>query len=66
MYQSWGKLLFMHWSVDPEILRPLIPAQLSIDTFAGPCSLDMGYTAAAANPGARIQACASRTPDTIA
>ena len=35
MYQSWGKLLFMHWPVDPEILRPLIPAKLSIDTFAG-------------------------------
>ena len=35
MYQSWGKLLFMHWPVEPEILRPLIPAQLSIDTFAG-------------------------------
>lgn len=35
MYQSWGKLLFMHWPIDPEILRPLIPSQLSIDTFAG-------------------------------
>jgi uncharacterized protein YqjF (DUF2071 family) len=35
MYQSWGKLLFMHWPIDAEILRPLIPAQLSIDTFAG-------------------------------
>jgi uncharacterized protein len=35
MYQSWGKLLFMHWPIDAEILRPLIPAQLSIDTFEG-------------------------------
>lgn len=35
MYQSWGKLLFMHWPIDAEILRPLIPSQLSIDTFAG-------------------------------
>jgi uncharacterized protein YqjF (DUF2071 family) len=35
MYQSWGKLLFMHWPMDPEILRPLIPSQLSIDTFQG-------------------------------
>ena len=35
MHQNWGKLLFMHWAVDAEILRPLIPAQLSIDTFDG-------------------------------
>lgn len=35
MYQNWGKLLFMHWPVDAEVLRPLIPAQLSIDTFDG-------------------------------
>jgi uncharacterized protein YqjF (DUF2071 family) len=35
MRQYWGKLLFMHWAVDAELLRPLIPAQLSIDTFDG-------------------------------
>jgi len=35
MYQNWGKLLFMHWPIDPEIIRPLIPSQLSIDSFAG-------------------------------
>src|SRR5207253_7946885 len=35
MHQNWGKLLFMHWAIDPEILRPLIPSQLSIDTFDG-------------------------------
>lgn len=35
MHQNWGKLLFMHWPIDAEILRPLIPPQLSIDTFAG-------------------------------
>lgn len=35
MYQSWGKLLFMHWPLDPEMLRPLVPAELSIDTFDG-------------------------------
>jgi uncharacterized protein YqjF (DUF2071 family) len=33
MRQYWGKLLFMHWPVDAELLRPLIPSQLSIDTF---------------------------------
>ncbi len=35
MHQSWGKLLFIHWAIDAEVLRPLIPAQLSIDTFDG-------------------------------
>ncbi len=35
MRQNWGKLLFMHWAIDAEILRPLIPSQLSIDTFDG-------------------------------
>ena len=35
MHQNWGKLLFMHWVIDAELLRPLIPSQLSIDTFDG-------------------------------
>jgi uncharacterized protein len=35
MHQHWGKLLFMHWPIDAAVLRPLIPAQLSIDTFNG-------------------------------
>ena len=33
MHQSWGKLLFMHWQVPVEALRPLIPERLLIDTF---------------------------------
>lgn len=35
MHQNWGKLLFMHWRIDEELLRPLIPPQLDIDTFDG-------------------------------
>jgi uncharacterized protein YqjF (DUF2071 family) len=35
MHQNWGKLLFMHWPIDAELLAPLLPAQLSIDTFDG-------------------------------
>jgi uncharacterized protein YqjF (DUF2071 family) len=35
MHQYWGKLLFMHWAIDAELLRPLIPSPLSIDTFDG-------------------------------
>lgn len=35
MYQHWGKLLFLHWSLSAESLRPLIPEPLAIDTFDG-------------------------------
>ncbi len=35
MYQSWGKLLFMHWPIPVEALRPLIPEPLAIDTYNG-------------------------------
>ena len=35
MRQYWGKLLFVHWAIDAAVLRPLIPAELSIDTFDG-------------------------------
>ncbi|HEY0321864.1 MAG TPA: DUF2071 domain-containing protein [Pyrinomonadaceae bacterium] len=35
MHQNWGKLLFMHWRIDEEKLRPLIPERLKIDTFDG-------------------------------
>ncbi len=35
MRQHWGKLLFMHWRIDEQLLRPLIPAQLEIESFDG-------------------------------
>jgi uncharacterized protein YqjF (DUF2071 family) len=30
-------LLFAHWTVPAEVLRPLVPAQLALDTFGGRC-----------------------------
>lgn len=33
MKQFWRDLLFAHWPVPPEVLRPLVPASLPIDTF---------------------------------
>jgi uncharacterized protein YqjF (DUF2071 family) len=33
--QKWRDLLFLHWRVPAEALRPLIPAALEIDTFEG-------------------------------
>lgn len=35
MRQWWGKLLFMHWPVRAELLRPLVPAPLTVDTHEG-------------------------------
>jgi uncharacterized protein len=35
MHQTWGKLLFLHWRVPEERLRPLIPERLIIDTWEG-------------------------------
>lgn len=33
MHQTWGKLLFMHWSFPPEVIRRLVPDPLTLDTF---------------------------------
>lgn len=35
MRQVWNDLLFAHWPVPPEVIRPLIPPQLELDTFDG-------------------------------
>ena len=35
MYQSWDKVLFLHWQIDVSALRPLIPEPLEIDTYDG-------------------------------
>jgi len=35
MYQNWHHLLFLHWRVAPEQLRPLIPAGLDVDLYDG-------------------------------
>lgn len=33
--QTWRDLLFMHWPVPPDALRPLIPPALTLDTHGG-------------------------------
>ena len=35
MKMNWHDLLFMHWPVPVNLLRPLIPAALEVDTFDG-------------------------------
>jgi uncharacterized protein YqjF (DUF2071 family) len=34
-YQSWHTILFVHWPVPPEALRPLVPARSTLDLFEG-------------------------------
>lgn len=35
MAMRWHDLLFAHWPLKPEVLRPLVPAGLELDTFDG-------------------------------
>lgn len=35
MFQSWRRLLFAHWPLPPEQLRPLVPQPLELETFEG-------------------------------
>jgi uncharacterized protein YqjF (DUF2071 family) len=35
MVQIWNDLLFAHWPVPADVLRPLIPSALPLDTFDG-------------------------------
>ena len=39
MFQTWHDLLFAHWPIPLEALRPLVPHQLPLDTFDGKCWL---------------------------
>lgn len=34
-YHCWSNLLFVHWRVPAEVIRPLIPSRLTLDTFDG-------------------------------
>lgn len=34
-YQCWRNLLFVHWRLPVEAVRPLLPAELSVDTWEG-------------------------------
>ena len=33
MTQLWKDLLFLHYPIDPEVLRPLVPPALTLDTY---------------------------------
>ncbi|MEW5853128.1 MAG: DUF2071 domain-containing protein [Myxococcota bacterium] len=33
--QSWRKLLFLHWSFPPDVIRPLVPRSVELDLWEG-------------------------------
>jgi uncharacterized protein len=35
MRQEWHDLLFAHWPISPEVLRPLVPKELPLDLWQG-------------------------------
>ncbi len=35
LFMGWRDLLFIHWRIPEEVLRPLVPSALVLDTFAG-------------------------------
>ncbi len=35
MFQRWNDLLFAHWALPPEHIRPLVPPELQLDLFQG-------------------------------
>ncbi|HUG38908.1 MAG TPA: DUF2071 domain-containing protein, partial [Longimicrobiales bacterium] len=35
LFQSWRDLLFAHWAVEPELLRPRVPPALELDLHDG-------------------------------
>jgi uncharacterized protein YqjF (DUF2071 family) len=37
MHQTWLDLLFAHWPISLDVLRPLVPQELPLDTFEGKC-----------------------------
>ena len=40
-YQEWRRLLFLHWPVPVEALRPHVPEPLAIDTYDGQAYLGL-------------------------
>lgn len=36
-YQEWNRLLFLHWEIEAETLRPFVPPSMEIDQLDGKC-----------------------------
>jgi uncharacterized protein YqjF (DUF2071 family) len=42
MFQSWQRLLFMHWPIAPGAMRQLVPQSLELDTYDGKAYVGVG------------------------
>lgn len=50
-YQRWSDLMFLHWSLAPDVLRPHVPESLDIETFDGRAYLGLvPFTMAGVRP----------------
>ena len=32
-YQEWNKAIFLHWEIEPELIKPLLPKSVELDTI---------------------------------
>jgi hypothetical protein len=37
LFMRWHDLLFLHWPIGPDLIRPLIPSDMELDAFDGSC-----------------------------
>jgi uncharacterized protein len=35
LHQRWSRLVLLHWTLAPDVIRPLVPATLDLDLFEG-------------------------------
>jgi len=42
MFQRWHHLLFLHWSLSPDIVQRTLPQGLQADTFEAACRVPFG------------------------
>jgi len=41
-YQEWNDVVFLHYIVNEDLLRTLVPNQLELDKFDGNCWVSVG------------------------
>src|SRR5207249_11690483 len=64
-YQRWRGLLFMHWPVPLQALRPLVPSALALDSFAGQAYISLiPFVIAESRPASTPAALATRFLET--
>ncbi|PYN87620.1 MAG: hypothetical protein DMD87_13080 [Candidatus Rokuibacteriota bacterium] len=64
-YQRWRGLLFMHWPVPLQALRPLVPSALALDSFAGQAYISLiPFVIAESRPASAPAALATRFLET--